>query len=58
MATHSKPQYSAKDIVKLMKFYGANTIFDLIAAQEEHVKRLQEKLPKENVRASHKVREG
>lgn len=40
MAT-SGPQYTAKDLTQLMRFYQVNTIFDLIAAQEQQIQRLQ-----------------
>lgn len=49
----------ARDHAQLMKFYGVETLSDLVDKQAHHIERLQAKLPPTpNVFAPQRVREG
>lgn len=64
MATDAQrpPQYTAKELTQLMRFYRVSTIFDLIASQEAHISKLQERLKENNILprqfVTSRVREG
>lgn len=51
-------QLKIDELHQLMNFYGVRTLVALVEAQEYHIQRLQEKLPKSLSLAPQHVREG
>lgn len=55
---HSLGFGSPPAVAHLMRFYGVETIADLIAAQDRHITSLQAKLPRTKPLAQRRIREG